>query len=287
MIRAASTAIREDRLTEILAVTLDARRPFLDRFLDEADLLSPDAMEEVEEVEVSTQVGTRRGRRIDLQLVPKNAQGHVVGRLWSEHKTGSAFSTYESEDDEGGLAEDDLRRRRHQLQVYADELEEESSGRRQLIAIVYRLDEAPESERWKRLTWQDVAVMAAETGAEHGHSPGLQWRNDADSLDARADQRLLHELLTYLEEEHNAVIEPISHLDVIALSRIDLAWEARDNLIRRARADARLDRDGGVDQVKGQRRQNFKLPSSWAERLGGHAQLLASSDDPWAASRID
>ena len=100
LIRAAGTSIREDRLTELLAVVLDSHRPFARRLMREADLPPGD------DVEVSPQVSTPGGKRIDLQVVSMDAKGHPLGRLWSEHKTGSAFSTYQSQDDEGGLRND-------------------------------------------------------------------------------------------------------------------------------------------------------------------------------------
>jgi hypothetical protein len=86
LIRAARTAVREDRLTEILAVVLEAHHPFARRLISEAGLSARGI------VEVSTQVATPRGKRIDLQILSIDAQGHLVARLWAEHKTGSPFS---------------------------------------------------------------------------------------------------------------------------------------------------------------------------------------------------
>lgn len=56
---------------------------------------------------------------------------------------------------------------------------------------------------------------------------------------------------------------------------------------RRPSAISELDRDGHLDLVKGHRRQNFKLAPNWAADLEAHAQLRASSSDPWAFPRID
>lgn len=249
-------------MTEILAVVLDAHRPFARRFVCNAGLSAGNA------ADVSTQVRTPCGRRIDLQVVSIDAQGHLVARLWAEHKTGSPFSV-------------------GQLEDYASDLEEHFNGPRQLITIVDRLEQAPDDDRWKRVTWRQVAVMAAAAGAERDGSVGLQWLEHADSPHAPADQRLLHELLTYLEEEHAAVIEPISHLDVIALSRRSRVKAAIIDLMNRAAEISALDPDGSTKQTGPKWRQNFKLPPSWADRLGGYGQLRASSHDPWAFPRVD
>ena len=80
------------------------------------------------------------GRRIDLQVVSIDAQGHLVARLWAEHKTGAPFGV-------------------GQLEDYASDLAEHFNGPRQLITIVDRLEEASVDERWRRLTWRPVQLL--------------------------------------------------------------------------------------------------------------------------------
>jgi hypothetical protein len=91
----------------------------------------------------------------------------------------------------------------------------------------------------------------------------------------------------YLEEVHNAVIEPISHLDVIALSRRERIKEAITHLLSRAAEISPLDPDGSTRRRGDWYQQDFKLASSWGARLGGDVQLRASPEDPWAFPRVD
>lgn len=260
LLRAVRTAIREDRLTELFAVVLDGHPAVARRILERAELPSEGA------VEVSTQVRTRRGKRVDLQLVALDADQHVVGRLWSEHKTGSGYGP-------------------EQLPNYAAELAE-FPGKTQLITIVDQLVEA-DDPRWKRLTWQEVATMMTEVGCAED---GPEWRQRAISGDTLARQRLLHELLSYMEEEHGTMLDPIDHLDVIAFARANRTSELLVAVMERAAEQSSLTPDGPVGCSPkddwGAYWQCFKRPGSWAERLEGYAELHAGDEDLWAYPRV-
>lgn len=154
MLRAARTWIREDRLTELLRVVLLGNRAFAHQLLSHNDIRLPAKGP----VEVATQVWTGSGRRIDIQLLSYDGSGeHVVGRLWSEHKTGSGYS-------EG------------QLPDYARDLER-FPGPKRLITIANRLDDAEKDplDRWRRLTWRQVVSLADAAGRTERHD----WREHA------------------------------------------------------------------------------------------------------------
>jgi hypothetical protein len=261
LIRAARTEIREDRLTELFAIVLDAHPVVARQILERAELPSEGA------VEVSTQVRTHRGKRVDLQLVALDADQHVVGRLWSEHKTGSGYGP-------------------EQLPNYAAELAE-FPGDTKLITIVDRLDQVEADARWERLTWQWVANMMTEVGYTED---GREWRQRASKGGAPARQRLLHELLSYLEEEHGTVLDPISHLDVIAFARANRTSDVLVSVMGRAAELSRLTPDGPVGSSPkddwGTYWQLFKRPGSWGERLEGYAELHAGDEDLWTYPRV-
>ena len=245
MLRAARTAIREDRLTELLAVALRCHEGFARRLLDVAGVPAPGT------IEVSTQVRTRLGKRVDMQLLALDATGrHVVGRLWSEHKTGAGFGP-------------------GQLRGYATELAQ-FDGKTVLITIVGHLREVPADSPAQRFTWQDIATLAWQVGREDNDD--VSWRAAACEPDAPARQRLLHEFLSYLEEEHHTVLKPISHLDVVAFAYANGAAATINAVLERAADLSPLDPDGscGWDgNDLGKYWQYFKLPEAGRNHLTG------------------
>jgi hypothetical protein len=263
LLRAARTATREDRLTEIFRIVLDGNPDVARRVLREACLPSEG------QVEVYTQVRTRLGKRVDLELVALDTENRIAGRLWSEHKTGSGYSP-------------------DQLPNYAAELAE-FPGKTQLITIIDedQLEDGDDDPRWKRLTWRWIARMLTEVGRAED---GPDWRQRANSRDALARQRLLHELLTYLEEEHGTVLDPISHLDVIAFARANRTSDLLVAVMERAAEQSSLTPDGQVDFSPkddwGAFWQCFERPGSWGERLEGYAELHARDEDLWAYPRV-
>jgi hypothetical protein len=54
-------------------------------------LLTAVGLDPVAQVEVSTEVRTPAGRRVDMELLGLDERGSAVVRLWSEHKTGAEY----------------------------------------------------------------------------------------------------------------------------------------------------------------------------------------------------
>ena len=260
LVRAARTRIREDRLTELLRVVLLGHEKFAHRLLRRAGLPA------VGPVEVRTQVRTRRGKRVDMEVLVYDEDGrHPVGRLWSEHKTGSRFSP-------------------GQLEGYAEELCE-FSGPTQLITITDRLGEVEDDPRWMPLIWAQVGRMAVELG----RAGGRLWRQDACKDGADGGARLLHELLSYLEEDRYIVLDPLSHLDIIAFARANHVSAVLTSLLDRAGEYSRYETDGDAEYGKddwGLCTIAFSIPGSWPAKLDGAFELLVSDDDEFACERV-
>lgn len=259
LLRAARTHKREDRLTELLAVVLVGHQGFAHRFLRAAGLRAGG------EVEVATQVRTSRGKFVDLQMVSLDLDGTVLARLWSEHKTGSAYGP-------------------GQLPGYADDLDA-IGGPRQLITIVDRRHDACASPRWERFTWRQVAVLAWEAGRD---AAGTGWREAALSPDGPARQRLLLELLSYLEEEHDTVLDPVTHVHVAAFAKASETHDILYTLLERAADLSAHDPDDGVGYPKdyfNQYWQAFKSDGTWALLLEGYLELMVAESDEWTYDR--
>jgi hypothetical protein len=239
-------------------VVLSGHRRFAQRLLAEAGLPVGD------EVEVATQVYTSRGKFVDLQLLALG-DGVVRARLWSEHKTGSAYSP-------------------GQLPGYAAELAA-LGGRHQLITIVPKLSDAPVDARWRRYTWRDVAVLAWEVGRDE---VGQRWRTLASAEDAPARIRLLHELLSYLEEDHRVVLNPLSHRNLVALAGAGDTSSILAGLLERAGDLSTLDPAGEVDWTEDASWYwlQFRSSGSWADALEGVPELHVAGEDEWAYNRL-
>jgi DNA-binding protein len=263
LLHAARTKKGEDRLTEVLAVVLAGHEGLAHRLLKAAGLPFSGA------VEVSTQVRTERGKYVDLQLVALDGKDRaVLSRLWSEHKTGSDYSP-------------------DQLEGYAADLQAMHQGPRRLITVVNHSSDATVDPRWDVFTWDQVALLAEEQGRA---DEGTRWRDAATAGAAPARLRFLHELLTYLEEKHHAVTNPISHIDILALAQANETSEKLTGLLERAADLSRLEPDGGYGWDKsdlGTYWQLFKLPGGWHEPLGGHAELAVFESDSWSFDRLD
>jgi hypothetical protein len=139
-------AKREHRLTDLLALVLEAHIGFA------CKLLAASGLPAAQQVRTRTEVPTQRGRPVDMEVLAYNARGAVIARLWSENKAGARYQP-------------------EQLPDYADDLAMQPSAR-QLITIVDALSEvpfdeqSPDAPRWEGFTWRDIAVMAWEAGRE-------------------------------------------------------------------------------------------------------------------------
>lgn len=88
LLEAARAHKRDDRLTDLLAVVLAGHQGFARSLMRRARVEVPNTVT----VEMTTQVRTERGKFVDVTLVALARGWTVVGRVWSEHKTGSAYS---------------------------------------------------------------------------------------------------------------------------------------------------------------------------------------------------
>jgi hypothetical protein len=131
-------------------------------------------------------------------------------------------------------------------------------------------------------------VLAWEAGkAERGRG----WRRLAHDADALGRERLLLELLGYVEEEHNVVVEPLSHVHVLAFARADETADTLIALLERAGELSRYDQDRGWgwsprDSI-GEYWQCFSPTGTWAEPLKGYPELHAGATDEWSYDRLD
>lgn len=262
-------AKREHRLTDLLALVLEAHGGFANKLLAAASL--PEAAQVRARIEVLTQ----RGRPVDLELLAYDAHGAVIGRLWSENKTGARYQP-------------------GQLPDYAEDLPTQPSAR-QLITIVTTLSEVPVDEhspgapRWRAFTWRDIAVMAWEAGRE-ATDPAERptWQQAARQPQAFASQRMLLELMTYLQEEHGVVLNPLGHEHIAAFAYMSETSEILDELVEHASTLAQLDVDGDVEWADDAESlwRSFDASGTWAEALHGAPDLEAASTDFWTSTRI-
>jgi hypothetical protein len=267
-------------LTDLVAMVLEEHLGFANRLLQAAGL--PPA----KEVRATAQVTTRHGRHPDLEVVGLDRRGVPVCRLWSENKTGAEYQPDQLSD----YAEDIP----DQLSDYAEDIPAQPE-QRQLITIVDDLSEvprddlSPENPRWLGFTWQQVAVMAWKAGrVESLPSDRADWRAAARKPQAPAAQRILLELLSYLEEEHNVVLNPLSHEHIAAFVYMAETGELLQAMVDETAQRVRLDLGDLADwSDEGDRLwQSFDPTGTWADRLGGWPDIEASALDDWAGERI-
>jgi hypothetical protein len=260
MIDAARFRGGEDRLTEILAVVLSNFEPAAIELLRHAGL-------DATKVEVSTQVRTDRGKRVDLQIVGLDSDGRLCARLWSEHKTQSEYM------------ED-------QLEGYSRDLNA-LGGAQRLITIAERRTPPRINPSWLWFTWDEVAGWFERLGREH--TGDRRWRLGARVPDAEAAIRMLDELLVYLEEEHDVSLEPLTTFDVLAFSGANDAGERIVALVNRACEQSHLSPSRGVEWGKkdwGTLWQAFE-DFGWAMRFGGYPELLIADTDFWLGDHVE
>lgn len=264
----------ENRLTAIFAAVLDQHHQLAQAFFELVDLPVGDRYEAYTEVWVTP------SRRVDMQVVAKDAHNADVAQIWSEHKReGGAFSTSQREDYLAALQRQGGGRL---LTIVADLRDDETSTDDDLAA---RPGEAsPDDARWWALDWQSVAEMAHNVGrSAPGEWGGLRWRDKALERDAPAANRALYELVWYLEEEGYAVVDPfiaeyvqaVRHMPGAAQTATALLERAADNMTAFTPVGEAVSHDEGFSQA-------FELPpGGWVDRLEGSAELVVESDDAW------
>jgi hypothetical protein len=265
LLAARRTGGRENRLTAIFAVVLDACDELTRALFEELDL--PVA----ERFQVFTEERVTPGERPDMIVHSLSRAGAIEGRLWSEHKLDAGFG--------------DLQRERY-LAVLRS-----LPGEGQLIFIVRDAPASREAGDWRGFTWQEIGELAEGVGREWA---GRDWRMHALAADAQAKWRLLYELLWYLEEEEDlAVVQALDDENLIAYKLMDDTSQALIALLERAAQHAVPLEPWGdfqtVDDIT--LWQQFDTPpGSWLERFGKFdcaAEILISDRDYWSPDELD
>lgn len=267
----------ENRLTAIFAAVLDQHYRLAGALFELVGLPTGVRYEAYTEEWVTPE------RRVDMQVVAKDAANGDVAHIWSEHKRhGGVFSTAQREDyltaleSQGGgrlvTIIPDLRDDDHDSQAAGADDELARSG------------EASASEpRWWGLDWQLVAELANGVGESDPDWGGRGWQERALKPDVPAAQRALYELVWYLEEEGYAVVDPLNLDHVRALRHFPDTEIAVSTLLKRAADEMTgFTPAGDVDAYGDGFVQSFELPEgSWPQRLGATAELVAHCDDGW------
>ena len=221
----------ENRLTELLATTLDYHDEFAKGLFDQADLQLPDGPLRFE---VYTQKAVAEGARPDMVVLALHEERGLVAQLWSEHKlSGGTFSEMQLED-------------------YRDELEK-APGTGRLIGIVGEVDAERAGPDWKMLTWQEIAELANAIGREWGRGRGAEgdWRRAALDPIAPARERLLHDFVWYVERENDAVVDPLDSADIKTLRSMAETTTRLLGLLQRAGQHMRPTFEPQLDALDG------------------------------------
>ena len=250
--------VREDRLTDYVAICAERNLAFAHGLLDLAAIDARPAR-----VEAKTQTWTPRGRRVDLELVGFDSERREVCRLWAEHKTGADYQP-------------------RQLEDYAEDVALWSNSA--LLTIVERPSQAY-AGRWEVATWGDVAAIAVGLLRRHD---GRDWRQAAWNPHARAEHLVLAELLKYLDKEHGTVSDPLTTTDLVAIQHWPRAWRVLESLLERA---AQLSGQPVADGVGWSSEEDAAWvvlddPGAWWSEYGGSGEIHAASADTYfGASR--
>lgn len=270
------TCVREDRITEVLAAHLgydaDARA---------AVCAVVGAPEFTGAVVLTQREIPEVGGCVDLEL--RLTEGDRLYVVWIEVKVGA-------------------KEQWQQLDRYARELRHLHGDDSTLVALagdgdrIFVSAAAPiafeDGEQRDRtagaLTWQELGNLLDSVGRRRG---GLGWRAAKIASRDRADQRLLSDLLTYLEGEGLVNSDdPITTADATVVSRADRLLDSKDGAITRLLrlAGARIPwfADANVKpwNTVGSHGRSVPWPSGWPVELndGGvtWAQIgLLSSDE--------
>ena len=258
----------ENRLTEILATVLASCSEFA------GALFRSLGLPEGHRYGVRTQFVAAPRCHPDLEVVAYAVGGAEIARIWSEHKTVSKFREQQRED-------------------YLDALGR-LPGRGELLIIapggLRAKDEDPGSWNW--MTWPEVAEMANSTGEKAG---GSGWREAALDPDSPARQRLLYELIWYLEKEHGAVMNPLSQDKIDTFAAAEEALRVLFELVERAvdgLDEVRVSGDGASEDLRSfwilfEPRDDWWLTGAVRDAGGrGHGELRVSADDDWSLEQL-
>jgi hypothetical protein len=263
----------ENRLTELFATVLEAHEGFARALFQRARIELPDGVR----FRSFTQRPLAERARPDMVLQALHGQ-HLLAQLWSEHKVAG-----------GGF-------RDMQLEDYRDALAKQGSPGA-LLGVVAEVKAGAEGPDWQMLSWQEVAELANTVGAEWGAASGapFDWRAAALAPDAPASQRLLHEFIWYVEEENEAVVNPLDGENLQAFRKAAETTIGIVTLLERASQHMRPEFEPDPDSADGAADGSyywhlFDTPEgSWLTRIQaggfeGYPELMAASDDLWWSS---
>jgi hypothetical protein len=251
--------------------------------------------------EVSTQEVLPSGK-IDLVLRGFDSAGTLTTVLYAEHKEpgggwqqgqpGKYLSDLSRETGHGasgrllivvGSREDVAGRVRHRARTQAAAATEEAVN----LAVKQR------SPRVVFTTWQELGGLAEEAGQEAATTDG-DWRDAAARPDSRADQRILIELLWYLEEKGYAVTKPLTEEHLKIFHQTEELETTLGTLIAGAAERLTDEKVAGFWLEKPKRTsaadglyQRFVAPSrSWVARHGGKLYLGFDEEPADQGSRL-
>ena len=237
--------------------------------------------------------------RIDLILRGFDSSGTLATVLYAEHKEpGGGWQEGQPAEYLKDLSRETRREARGRLLVVVGSRKDVAGRVRQRAraAAAVAMTEASRlalKERSPRIaftTWQEVGGIADEAGQAAGAS-GLDWRDAAARPDAPAAQRVLLELIWYLEEKGYAVTKPLT-TDQVAIFHQAMELDATTDALTAGATEQLLDdRIAGFKLAKSQRTsvndaqyQRFLAPErSWVSRYNG--RLYLGFDEEFGSGR--
>ena len=280
----------ENRLTELYATVLDQHDGFA------ASVLAHVELPVAEELAAFTREGLGDDGQIDLVLRARDAAGKPVAILYAEHKEphgswqdgqpGKYLRALRREMRGGAQgrllvvvgAKRDLRgRARKRARMRSAEED---------VAAAAELREETGSEQIVFTTWHELGGWADDVGrAELGND----WLERAFAPDALARQRLLAELVSYLEEAGYTMTKPLSAEQLALFSEAETLYTTLNQLIVGAIELLEDKRIAGYEIRKPARAssadddlsQRIVPPSgSWVERWDGVIYMNFQPADP-------
>lgn len=201
----------EDRVTEMLAMTLAGARSYVYALADHIGLAHP------ADWEVETQVPAA-GCVVDLELRGKDSEGRPTWILWSEHKVRAPFG-------------------RDQLTRLSNALRQEAAATTPTKLIAIMLQSPSQEVRAQAATngvellrWRDVVRLAEQAGATLAGGPA--WRVQPDSEGGNEERRRLLEWLSFCKHElEETSVEPLTIRDIEILPEAEQALATIEELL--------------------------------------------------------
>jgi hypothetical protein len=212
-------AASEDRLTEIMATTLDVHDGFRRVLLERLGVGDWDIRE------VRTQETFEYQTRLVDIVVYCDQRGEPATVFIENKVDGYWFSEFQAQRQRAALAQ------RPGPQLLAG-IAEDSDLAVSQAGFQPRLRFDPRSAYDFVLGWSDVQRLAERAGADFPQPwGGTRWHDQALDPRAPACQRLLHEFVSYLGGEALAALDENA---VLALKLMDAAWERLESVLASA-----------------------------------------------------